>query len=280
VAESIERHQVTHMFLPPTAIYMMLASEAARARDYSSLDYFIYAAAPMSVEKLRDAIGVFGPVMAQTYGQAEAPMLCTAFSPHEHVEALQTAPQRLASCGRAALLCNVAIMGGDGKLLNAGEVGEIVVRGSLVMRGYFDNPQATAEAGLHGWHHTSDLGSMDSDGFVYIVDRKRDMIISGGFNVFPSEVEQVIWSHEGVQDCCVIGIPDDKWGERVKAFIQPKPGRTVDIAAVEALCREKLGPVKTPKEFEIRAELPRSPIGKVLKRALRDEAWKDAGRRI
>ena len=280
VPEAIAQHRVTHVFLPPTAIYMLLAHPDVRRHDYSSLDYMIYAAAPMSVDKLRTAMAVFGPVMAQTFGQAEAPMLCTALAPQEHAEALAAAPHRLARCGRATLLAEVAIMDDEGRLLPAGAHGEIVVRGPLVMAGYHKNPEATAEASRHGWHHTSDIGYRDADGYHYIVDRKRDMIISGGFNIYPSEIEQVLWSHDDVQDCAVIGVPDEKWGEMVKAFVEPKPGRNVDAEALAALCRERLGPVKVPKAFELRAELPRSAVGKVLKRSLREEAWKNAGRSI
>lgn len=280
VPEAIQQHRVTHLFLPPTAIYMLLSGPEVRAFDYSSLQYFIYGAAPMSVEKLREAIEVFGPVMAQVFGQAEAPMLCTTLSPQEHVDAIANAPERLASCGRPTLTTEVAVMDEAGRLLPAGEIGELVVRGPLVMKGYLGEPEATAAVSTFGWHHTGDLGRRDSDGYCYIVDRKRDMIISGGFNVYPSEIEQVLWSHPGVRDCAVIGVPDDKWGERVVAYVEPKAGHAIAIGALEAWCRERLGPVKTPKEFELRSELPRSAVGKVLKRVLRDEAWRHTGRRI
>jgi acyl-CoA synthetase (AMP-forming)/AMP-acid ligase II len=280
VPEAIQKFKVTHLFLPPTAIYMLLGSPQVRCWNYASLDYFIYAAAPMSVQKLREAVDVFGPVMAQTFGQAEAPMLCTAMGPQAHADALARHPGRLASCGRPTLLADLAIMNDDGTLLAANEVGEIVVRGPLAMVGYYKDPVATQEASTFGWHHTSDVGFRDADGFYYIVDRKRDMIISGGFNVYPSEIEQVIWSHPDVQDCVVIGVPDEKWGERVKAFIEPKAGRSISVEELAAVCRERLGPVKSPKEFEIRPDLPRSPVGKVLKRVLRDEAWQSAGRKV
>ncbi len=277
VMEAIERHKVTHLFLPPTAIYMLLAHPDLRKHDYSSLDYFIYAAAPMSVDKLKEAVQAFGPVMAQTFGQAEAPMLCTCLTPADHdVLGDPVLEKRLASCGRSTLLTEVAIMADDGRRLPAGEVGEIVVRGPLVMKGYYKNPEATAAASEHGWHHTSDIGYADEDGYVYIVDRKRDMIISGGFNVFPSEIEQVIWSHPAVQDCAVVGAPDDKWGEAVTACVELKPGLAVEPAELIALCRDKLGPVKAPKTVEIWETLPRSAVGKVLKRKIREHFW--AGR--
>lgn len=277
VMAAIERHKVTHLFLPPTAIYVLLAHPDLRRHDYSSLDYFIYAAAPMSVDKLKEAVQAFGPVMAQTFGQAEAPMLCTCLTPADHdVLGDPVLEKRLASCGRSTLLTEVAIMAEDGRLLPPGEAGEIVVRGPLVMSGYYRNPEATAAASGHGWHHTSDIGYADADGYVYIVDRKRDMIISGGFNVFPSEIEQVIWSHPAVQDCAVIGAPDEKWGEAVTACVELKPGQSVEPAELIALCREKLGPVKAPKAVEIWEALPRSAVGKVLKRKIREHFW--AGR--
>ncbi|NQV21711.1 MAG: AMP-binding protein, partial [Rhodospirillales bacterium] len=188
IMETIEREKVTHLFLPPTVIYMMLAHPSVRKYDYSSLKNFIYAAAPMSADKLREAISVFGPVMTQTYGQAEAVMICTYFSPEQHVEALAAGNERrLLSCGQPSLFTRLEIMDDDGNLLPHGESGEIVVRGGLVMKGYYKNPDATEEASQFGWHHTGDIGYKDEDDFVYIVDRKKDMIISGGFNVYPSE---------------------------------------------------------------------------------------------
>ena len=277
----IESHKVTHLFLPPTLIYVMLAHPKVRSYDYSSLKNFIYAAAPMSADKLQEAIEVFGPVMTQTYGQAEAPMICTYLSPVQHAEALETGNgHRLLSCGRPTPYTRVAIMDDDGNLLDRNDSGEIVVRGDIVMNSYLNNPEANAEASAYGWHHTGDVGYIDSDGYVYIVDRKKDMIITGGFNVFPSEIEQVIWTHPGVQDCAVIGVPDEKWGEAVTAIIEPKPGATVDTEAVITLCKEKLGSVKAPKAVHIRDQLPRSAVGKVLKKDIRAEFWRGRDRAV
>ncbi len=277
----IERHRVSHLFLPPTLIYLLLAHPKVRQTDFSSLKNFIYAAAPMSRDKLAEAIEVFGPVMTQTYGQAEAVMICTIMTPADHEAALQPDKQRrLLSCGRPAAFTRVAIMNDDGDLLPSGEKGEIVVCGDLVMRGYYNNPQATEEAGAHGWHHTGDIGTIDDDGFVYIVDRKKDMIISGGFNVFPSEVEQVIWAHKAVQDCAVVGVPDEKWGEAVTAVVELKPGETVTGEDLIALCKDKLGSVKAPKQVEFWDALPRSPVGKVLKRNIRARFWEGRDRAV
>ena len=276
--ENIEKYAVTNLFLPPTAIYVMLAHPDVRKYDYSSLDYFVYAAAPMSVDKLREAIDVFGPVMAQCYGQAEAPMICTYLTPEQHTEAIETnKTHRLASCGQPCLLTPVEIMDDDENIMPPGERGEIVVRGRLVMAGYFKNKEATDEVSTsNGWHRTGDVGLKDEDGFIYIVDRKKDMIISGGFNVYPSEIEQVVWGHEAVQDCAVIGVPDDKWGEAVKAIVELKPGMTASEDEIIALCKQELGSVKAPKSVEFWDELPRSAVGKVRKKDMREKFW--AGR--
>jgi acyl-CoA synthetase (AMP-forming)/AMP-acid ligase II len=281
VAQAIEKERVTHLFLPPTAIYVLLAHPDLLEHDFSSLEHFIYAAAPMSVEKLKECLKVFGPVMSQTFGQAEAPMLCTFLSPEDHlVIGDPDREKRLASCGRPTLLTPVAIMDDDGKLLPPNERGEIVVRGNLVMPGYYKNPQATAEVSTFGWHHTGDIGFRDEDGFIYIVDRKKDMIISGGFNIYPSEIEQVIWSHPAVQDCAVIGVPDEKWGEAVKAVIELKPGLSATEAEMIKLCKDRLGSVKAPKSIEFWPSLPRSPVGKVRKKDIRETFWAGRARAI
>jgi acyl-CoA synthetase (AMP-forming)/AMP-acid ligase II len=281
ILAAIEKHRVTHIYMPPTLIYILLAHSDVRKYDYSSLRNLVYASSPMSVDKLVEAIEVFGPVLTQTYGQAEACMICTFFSPEEHVAALESNKRhRLASCGKAAPLMRVEVMDDEGNILPRGQRGEIVVRGGLVMKGYYKNPQATAEASTFGWHHTGDIGVIDEDGFVYVVDRKKDMIISGGFNVFPSEVEQVLWSHPAVQDCAVIGVPDDKWGEAVKAVVELKPGAAATADELIALAKDKLGGVKAPKSVDFIAQLPRSPVGKVLKKTLREPYWSGRERKI
>jgi acyl-CoA synthetase (AMP-forming)/AMP-acid ligase II len=273
VITAIETHRVTHLYLPPTAIYMLLSYPGVKQRDFSSLHSFIYMSAPMSVDKLKDSIATFGPVMVQFWGQTEAPCFCTCLTAAEHLGLDGELDQRLKSCGRQTLLTDVEIMDDRGKILSAGERGELVVRGNLVMKGYYKNPEATDEASRFGWHHTGDIGVKDREGFVYIVDRKKDMIISGGFNVYPSEVEQVIWSHPAVQDCAVIGVPDDKWGEAVKAVIELKPGVSAQEEQVIAYCKAALGSVKTPKTVEFWETLPRTPVGKVSKKDIRSQYW-------
>ncbi|WP_433161099.1 acyl-CoA synthetase [Kribbella sp. CA-247076] len=262
----IPAHGVTHTFLPPTLIYMVLAAEELDATDLSSLRCFWYGAAPMSVARLEEALRRIGPVMAQLFGQTEAPMMISTMAPADHFDADgNIARTRLASAGRPSPLVTTAIMAPDGALLPRGERGEIVVRGSLVMRGYYHNPEATAEVSRHGWHHTGDIGYLDEDNFLYIVDRAKDMIITGGFNVYSTEVEQALMAHAAVRDCAVIGRPDDKWGERVVAVVQQQPGAEADPGELIAFVKARIGSVKAPKEVLVWPDLPRSKVGKVLK---------------
>jgi len=281
VLDAIESHRITTLFLPPTVIYNMLAREDVRSRDYSSLKYLIYSAAPMAPERLHEALAVFGPVLTQTYGQTEAPVMLTYMSPEEHLLSDEAQwRKRLKSCGRRTAFALLEIMDDDGRILGPDQVGEIVVRGDFVMRGYHENPEETEKASRHGWHHTGDVGMRDDDGYFYIVDRKKDMIISGGFNIFPSEIEHVLCGHPSILDCAVVGIPDPKWGEAVTAVVQLKPGASVDVEMLHGFCRERLGGLKTPKRFEIWDDLPRSSAGKVLKREVREKFWQGQERRV
>ena len=267
--ELIARYRVTHTFLPPTVIYMLLDHPKLESADLSSLQCFWYGAAPISVARLAEALQKIGP-MAQLFGQTEAPMMISMMAPedHRHPDG-SIATARLSSAGRVGPLVRVGIMDGDGNLKPVGERGEIVVRGSLVMDGYYKNAEATAEASVHGWHHTGDIGYLDADNFLYIVDRAKDMIITGGFNVYSVEVENALQAHDTIQDCAVIGLPDEKWGERVVAVVQPRAGRTVDVAAVSNFVKQRVGSVKTPKQIEVWDDLPRSKVGKVLKAEIR-----------
>jgi acyl-CoA synthetase (AMP-forming)/AMP-acid ligase II len=279
---AIQKHRVTEFFLPPTVIYRLLdIPDLGRKVDFSSLKYFLYGAAPMSVEKLKRAIEVFGPVMMGGYGQTEAPTSISFLTPGEHFVSGRIAPdERLASVGRPNPLVRVEIMSDANEILPPGATGEICVRGDLVMKGYYKAPDKTAETIVDGWLHTGDIGHLDAEGYLHITDRKKDMIITGGFNVYPSEVEQVIWSHPAVQDCAVIGVPDAQWGEAVKAVVELNAGQQVGADELIALCKDRLGSVKAPKSVEFVDSLPRSPVGKVLKKDLRAKYWQDAGRRI
>ena len=281
VMEHIERHRVTHMFLPPTALYAMLDHPRVRDFDYSSLRVFLLAGSPVSPDKLKRAVEVFGPCMAQSYGQVESPMITTWLAP-EVVAAAAAGdhPERLASCGRPSYPVRVGIMDDDGNLLPDGEAGEIVVRGPLVSHSYFELPEATAAIRTFGWHHTGDVGRRDADGFIYIVDRKKDMIVTGGFNVYSAEVEAALLELPGLRECAVIGVPDDHWGEAVKAILVAAQGQSVDEAAVIAHAKQRLGGVKAPKSVEVWPEIPKTPAGKPDKKAIRARYWGGTGRNV
>jgi fatty-acyl-CoA synthase len=273
----IERQRITHTFLPPTLIYMLLEHPNLAQTKRDSLQCFWYGAAPISAARLEEALTKIGPVMAQLFGQTEAPMMISMMAPREHFNADgSVARQRLSSAGRPGPLVQVATMNSEGDLLPRGETGEIVIRGSLVMMGYYKDPHATVEARRHGWHHTGDIGRIDDDNFLYIVDRAKDMIISGGFNVYSVEVEQALMQHPDVQDSAVIGLPDDKWGEKVVAVLQLRAGRRADPNEIQAFVKARIGSVKTPKLVEIWPDLPRSKVGKVLKKDIRAEMLKRA----
>jgi acyl-CoA synthetase (AMP-forming)/AMP-acid ligase II len=279
---ALEQHRVTHTHLPPTAIYMLLSHPDVRKHDYSSLECFHYASAPMSVEKLRQCIDVFGPVMAQTWGQSEAPLICTWLAPEDHRLAVESPEHAslLASCGRPTLMTRVEVIDDAGNFLAAGEKGELVMNGPLVGLGYYRKPDATASTFVNGWLRSGDIGYKDARGYVYICDRKKEMIISGGLNIYPAEVEQVVLAHPAVQECAVIGVPDDKWGEAVKAVIELKPGMDASAEDLLVLCKHRLGSAKSPKSIEIWPSLPRSAVGKVSKKEIRARYWEGTGRTI
>lgn len=271
IVEAIEKYGVTEMFLPPTVIYRLLDHLRTRSADLSTLRYILYGASPMSTEKLRQGIEMLGPVFLEGYGQMEAPASICLMRPDEHLNADGSiaSDYRLAACGRPSPLNDVTVRDPvTFEVVQAGHTGEICVRGDLVMKGYYKDPEKTAEAIVGGWLRTGDLGHLDGAGYLHITDRSKDLIITGGFNVYPSEVEQVIWTHPAVMDCAVIGVPDADWGERVIAVVETNPGKTVTEDELRVLCREKLGAVRTPKCI-VFAALPRSANGKVLKKEVR-----------
>ncbi|HXQ27582.1 MAG TPA: AMP-binding protein [Candidatus Acidoferrales bacterium] len=281
VLRAIERHKVTHLYLPPTALYKLLALPEVGQFDYSSLRILLLAGSPVSPDQFKKGVKVFGPCLCQCYGQTEAPMLLTWLEPKAVAAAAAGIhPERLRSCGKATSAVRLAVMNGDGRLLPPGETGEIVARGSLVTPGYYNLPDATEEIHRHGWHHTGDVGYCDEDGYFYIVDRKKDMIITGGFNVFSAEVEAGIMALPDVADCAVIGVPDDKWGEAVKAIVVLRKGASLGEQDVIAHCKAKLGSMKAPKSVEFRAEIPKTAAGKTDRKLLRAPYWAGADRAV
>ena len=277
-----ERH-VSLLFLPPTLVYMMLAHPKLASTDTSSLRYLLVAAAPFAPEKAVEAVRKLGPVVCQTYGQTETLFPLTYMSTHDVADAVSDPAKRhrLLSCGQQTNMVEaLEIMDEDGRILGPDQQGELVMRGPTEMDGYLDDEAATAEIKKYGWLHTGDIGRRDADGYFYITDRKRDMIISGGFNIFPFEVESALMEHASVQDCAVIGVPDEKWGEAVKACVQLKPGSNVGADELIAFAKEKIGSMKVPKSVDFIADLPRSPVGKVLKRELRAPYWQGRTRAV
>jgi acyl-CoA synthetase (AMP-forming)/AMP-acid ligase II len=275
IATAASEYEADVLFLPPTLIYMLLALPDLSEFNFSSLSHFVYAAAPMAEDKLVEAMGVFGPVMTQMYGQSEFPMMITYMSPEDHSHALAGPRERLSSCGRETMVAEIRITDAAGREVPLGEIGELEVRGALAMIGYIGGPRPK-----YDWIKTGDIGRRDADGFVYLLDRQKDMIITGGFNVYSVEVENVILAHPAVAQCAVIGVPDVKWGEAVKAVLELKPGGRIEPAEVIALCKQSLGSVKAPKSVEIWSTLPRNALGKVLKRDIRDRFWGDVRRQI
>lgn len=281
VLAAIEKYKVTHMYLPPTALYGMLDSPALGKYDTSSLKIFLLVGSPCAPDKLRRAVDVFGPCMCQSYGQVESPMI-TCWMPPEVIAAAANGehPERFASCGRPTYPVQVAIMDDDGNELPNGEAGEICVRGALVSKRYFEKPEATAEIRTFGWHHTGDVGKRDEHGYIYIVDRKKDMVITGGFNVYSAEVEGAIMELPEVLECAVIGVPHDKWGEQVTAMVVKAGGADISADKIIAHAKTQLGGVKAPKAVHFIDAIPRTAAGKMDKKKLREPFWGGAGRSV
>lgn len=281
VIDTLENSRITHLFIPPTLLNMVMEHENVSTRDFSSLEKMVISASPIAPDKLRKAVAIFGDAVCESYGQAEAMMFLTFLSNHDlRTIAPGQALDRFASCGRATLGARVEIMDDEGNVLPPLQKGEIVAQGSFVFPGYYKNDEATAEVSTHGWHHTGDVGYKDEQSFFYVLDRKKDMIVTGGFNVFSAEVEAAIISHTSVRECVVIGVPDERWGEAVKAVVELIDGGQLDEAAVQALVRKRLGGVHTPKSVEFWPVLPRSPNGKILKSDVRAHFWRGRDRYV
>ena len=278
--DMVEQHKITATMLVPVMLYFLLDSPRSATADMSSMETIFYGASPMSPARLREGIEKWGQVFYQFYGQSEAPMVVTNMRRAEHD---LSKPERLSSCGRPTPWVHLALLDADGKEVPRGEPGEICVRGPLVMKGYKDMPEQTAETFAGGWLHTGDVGRLDEDGFLYIVDRTKDMIVTGGFNVFPREVEDVLATHEAVAQVVVIGVPDDKWGEAVKAVVVPKPGAETDdtlVAELQALVKDAKGSVQAPKSVDFVDAIPLTPVGKPDKKAVRARYWEGADRGV
>lgn len=264
ILDALRDAEISATFLPPTLIYMLMDVLKGAHHGFGSLRLLIYGAAPMPAARIREAQSVFGPVLAANYGLTEAPQIITVLTPEEARD------ERLASAGRAGFTTRVAIKSESGEQLPPGEAGEIVVGGDLIMTGYLDQPEQTAETIKCGWLHTGDLGHMDEQGFVYITDRIKDVIISGGFNVYPGEVERALAAHPAISECVVFGVADRKWGEAVHAAITLRNGKRLNEIELIRFAKDHLGSVKAPKQIHLLNDFPRSSVGKVQRRKVRE----------
>ncbi len=281
VLRVIDQEKVTCAFFIPTMIYRLIETSSLKRYNYSSRCIF-YGASPISPEKLKMAIEVFGNVFRQNYGMTEANQPILILNQKDHAFEKNETCKRLSSAGKPALGVEVKVLNFQGREIEPGKVGEICVRGDSITRGYWkqsgdENKESRDD---WGWFHTGDMATVDEDGYVYIVGRSKDMIISGGFNIYPKEIEDVILKHSGVQEVAVIGVPDDLWGESIKAFVVSKQGCEIRVEEIQELCVSELGGLKKPKSIEIVEFLPKNPAGKILKGELRERYWKGHLRKI
>ena len=277
----IEEHRITATFVVPAMLYALMDHPDSRTRDLSSLQTVYYGASAINPVRLAEAISRFGKIFAQNYGQSEAPMAISYLAKDEHDDL------RLSSCGRPTLFARCALLDPDGHPVPRGEVGEVCVSGPLLAGGYWKLPEETAKTFSGGWLHTGDMAREDEDGYWFIVDRVKDVIVTGGFNVYPREVEDVVAEHPSVAQVCVVGAPDDKWGETVTAVVVLRPDAGTDEASIatmsaeiQAAVKQRKGSVQVPKQIVVVDALPLTGLGKPDKKAVRARFWEGAGRSI
>lgn len=278
VLDFIERDRITKIFMVPAAMQIVVRHPRAREIDYSCIKYILYGASPIPLDLLRECMEVFGCGFVQMYGMTETTGTIVALPPEDHDP---KGNARMRSAGKPLPGVEVVILDENGKALGTNEVGEIATRSIANMAGYWNLDEATAKTiGKDGWLRTGDAGYIDEDGYVYIHDRVKDMIISGGENIYPAEVENAIFGHPDVADVGVIGVPDPKWGEAVKAIVVLKPGKDAKAEDIIGWARTKIAGYKVPKSVDFIEALPRNPSGKILRRQLREPYWAGSERRV
>lgn len=278
--DTIQRERVSRLFMVPTMINRLVARDDLSRWDLSSLNYLLYGAAPMAPALVQKAIDAFGPILAQGYGAGETNSMVTLLTQQDHIDALAHNPRRLASCGRAYGETEVRVVNDAGQDVKPGEVGEIIVKGDDVMKGYWNAPELTAAALVDGYYLTGDLATVDDEAYIYIVDRKKEMIISGGFNIYPAEIEQVLFAHPAVFEAAAVGVPDAEWGESIKAVVVLQQGASAAADEILTYCAQRLPGFKRPRSVDFTDALPKNPNGKIVRRLVREPYWAGQERRV
>jgi acyl-CoA synthetase (AMP-forming)/AMP-acid ligase II len=274
--QTIQDERATHMDIIPTHLAAMLNLPDLNKYDISSMKFLWYGGSPMPLEVLKKGMKVFGPIFAQGYGQSETGPAISHLSKEDHnvLDRPEKEQRKLTSAGRPDIGVQVRIVDEEGKDVEPGEMGEIIARSKHIMVGYWHKPEETKESLVDGWVHTGDMGYYDDEGYIYIADRKKDMIISGGENVYPREVEEVLYQHPAILEAAVIGVPDPYWVERVHAVVVTRKGASATAEEIIAFCKKHMAGYKTPKTIELVDSLPKNPAGKILKKELREKYWK------
>ena len=279
--ETVDREKVTMTFLVPTMIYVLLDHPNLEKYNLDSLNNVIYGASAIAPERLKQAITTFGPIFTQLFGQTEAPMAFSVLPREDHIIADPVREKEVfASAGRPTFHCEVRLVDDNGNDVKSGEPGEIVTRCANMMSGYYKNPEATADTIRDGWLFTGDIAKQDDEGYIYIVDRKKDMIISGGFNIYPREIEDVLFEHPAIKDAAVIGVPHDKWGEEVKAIVVLRPDHEATPDVLIEFVKDRKGSLVAPKTVDFWDNIPLTNLGKVDKKSIRAKYWEGKDRMI
>ncbi len=283
VLKAIQRFRVTNSVLVPTMINMLISHPALKQYDVSSLQQVLYGASPIAPDLLKRAMQALNRCrFFQGYGMTEAAPLLTVLGAEDHEAALQHPHRRhlLASAGKPLLGVRVRVVDENDRDVPVGGVGEIIAAGPNIMKGYWQKPEQSEKSLRGGWYHSKDMGRFDEEGYLYIVDRKDDMIVTGGENVYSTEVEAVLYEHPAVQEATVVGVPDEKWGEAIKAIVVLRPGTKATETDILEHCKKNLSTYKVPRSVDFLPELPKSGTGKILKTVIRDKYWADQERRV
>jgi acyl-CoA synthetase (AMP-forming)/AMP-acid ligase II len=280
VVADIETYPINSVFMVPAMMMAVLALPDIEQRNFDNLQQIYYGASPISEAVLRRAMAVFGAEFIQLYGMTETTGTVVNLSPADHLVALQGRPELLRSCGRPSVGAVAKVMDSEGVEVARGEVGEIWLLSDTNMKSYYNLPEETAANLTDGWVHTGDAGVMDAQGYLYLKDRMKDMVVSGGENIYPVEVENTLASHPAVLDVAVIGVPDDKFGEALLAFVVVREGQALTLEGMIEFCRDKIAGYKIPRQLKLIDALPRNPSGKILKKDLRKPFWAGIDRSI